>query len=78
MSKKSKSRKSKSKSRQPSFIKNSKPKVPDSVKKSMIAREVQEDLEESTKIVEEFRKKIRADNTRKIIKIMCLSLNEKY
>lgn len=78
MSKKSKSKKTKSKSRQPSFIKNSKPKIPEPVKTSIVTREVQEDLEESTRIVEEFRKQVRNENTRQIIKIMCLSLNERY
>lgn len=78
MSKKSKNKKSKNKFRQPSFIKNSKPKVPAPVQTRIIAREVQEDIEESTRIIEEFKKKVRDDNTRQIIKIMCLSLHEKY
>lgn len=77
MSKKSKKSKS-TKSRQPSFIKKSKPRIPDQVRSSMTRSQVENDLEESLKELEDFKSKIRNDNTRQIIKIMCLSLNEKY
>lgn len=77
MSKKSKKSKS-TKSRQPGFIKKSKPRIPDPVKSSMTRSQVEKDLEESLKELEVFKAKVRNDNTRQILKIMCLSLNEKY
>lgn len=78
MSSKKKKNKKKSGNHKPKFIQNTKPKIPEPVKLSMIRREVEEDLTESERVVKEFRSQIERENTRKIIKIMCLSLNERY